>query len=128
MTRSMKLDFAGLRNTSTSGNFELVRLLSISVITSSGSMQLCSFTASSTAFVDVLLVVGLLVGVDAVVPAQPGRGAHDAELQEFTAGLLQRNLLSCVHLASCHWPFPFFLLSTQFFSVPLSGWPGFQFT
>ena len=102
MTLSMKLDFAGLRNTSTSGNFELVRLLSISVITSCGSMQLCSFTASSTAFADVLLVVGVFVVVDVAVPAQPGRGAHDAELQELTAGLLQRNLLSCMQLWSCH--------------------------
>ena len=78
MTLSMKLDFAGLRNTSTSGNFELVRLLLISVITSCGSMQLCSFTASLTAFVDVPLVVGVFVGVG----AQPGRGAHDADVQE----------------------------------------------
>ena len=46
-------------------------------------MQLCSFTASLTAFVDVpLLVVGVFVGVDADAPAQPGRGAHDAEMQE----------------------------------------------
>ena len=41
-------------------------------------MQLCSFTASLTAFVDVPLVVGVFVGVG----AQPGRGAHDADVQE----------------------------------------------